>query len=251
MVMKFKDLEYKTFVLKSVDDIVKYDFIAQKSISYLDLNNSEYSRGNKFVNTHEGFRKAVHKERKVIYKFHLDFPVLKEKQLKKVEQFKRFTPALFLHVSEVHISDCTHSRFKLVSAIECAIEKSTDKLKTVRKYLKAMKTTGWCKLIYLFGLCTSFLDVLIEESDDSSLVVDFLQVCNPSFIPWFICKDTGYLQYILHHSHRMRLNYLPCDSVFDSPLKHSLCSGKLSNVMHILKYGDFGRKHRLEEDRDL
>lgn len=251
MVMKFKELEFNTFILTSVDDIVRHDFIAQKSISYLDLNNSDYSRGSKFVNTHEGFRKAVVKDRKIIYNFHLDLPISLEQQLEKVEQLDSITTSPSFHISKMSILEDYYPR-QFAALIVSGIKTLSEKLKVIREYLSAMKTTGCRELIFKFKMCFSFLNILIKDGVESNVLVEFINICGSLYSCLIVqCENTEFLQFVLFHSQKMRINFWPCASPCECVLNSSIHHGYLNNVPHILKYGKFGRKHPLTEDRDL
>ncbi|KAF8795936.1 hypothetical protein HNY73_000380 [Argiope bruennichi] len=243
----YTTLRYSSVELVDISNIVQCSFLFHKSISYLDLNLSEYARyrqlyrgtgsGHRyltwrnFINTEESCRNVLIPQRKLLYSLHLDIPHGREFSLRKGR-----TPHHFDYDSEsIFVVVCIKENFfnpLFFRIFEFAFEQTCDKLKLI----------GWLVNFESpelanppMRILNRFLTELYLKCTDSDLV----NKCSKKFhLIGSLCRQEQpkMLEYLLYHANKSAYNKKKCPSSKPSFIDMCISSSYLLNVGPYLKY---------------
>lgn len=127
----------------------------------------------------------------------------------------------------------------LMCRIAASIARSPDRLSKLRRLLRPMKMMGLCTLAFYCSQYRFFTRILLEECQDSELIVEFIEACGIFFLHWLIMdnKNKEIMDYVLYHAQKMNSEmYNPRRELF-CPTSKSLFSGKVQNAIPLIKYG--------------
>lgn len=127
----------------------------------------------------------------------------------------------------------------IMSSIEKSIARSPDRLSKLTRFLFPMKMMGLCTIAFYCRHYRLFTRILLEECQDSELIVEFTEACGIFFLHWLIMdnKNKEIVDYVLYHAQKMKLEmYNPRRELF-CPTSKSMFSGKVQNAIPLIKYG--------------
>ncbi|GFS54391.1 hypothetical protein NPIL_386091 [Nephila pilipes] len=216
----FQPLEFRVVKIERRIDVVRYSFLAQRSITYLDLNTCEYSKREKRIFTTEAFRNRIDNRRKTLYTFHLDLTKELDPGPPKAIKFDVVHTDLSKHV-------CTDDDFcfyfqkvqvscKNVYGQECdkqlknilleRIPKSQNKIEAALKYAKVLSSLK-CSCKFDQAL-TLFLKELFDDREHSALAVEFIKF-KESILSYLVVKGKqAELDWALFHATRLNYNLM-------------------------------------------
>ncbi|GFY73552.1 hypothetical protein TNIN_256421 [Trichonephila inaurata madagascariensis] len=216
----FQPLEFRVVKIERRIDIVRYSFLAQRSIQYLDLSTSEYSKREKRIFTLEAFRNRIDSRRRTLYDFHLDLTKDLDPGPPKSVKYDVVVTDISKHV-------CTDDDFcfyflriqiscKPVYGQECdkqlkkimleRIPKSQNKIEAALKYAKVLSSLH-CSCKFDKTL-TAFLRELFDDREHSALAIEFVKF-KESILSYLVIKGKqSELDWALYHSTRLKYNLM-------------------------------------------
>ncbi|KAF8766895.1 hypothetical protein HNY73_019915 [Argiope bruennichi] len=139
----YDEIEFETISLEVPRDVVVYSFIAQRSLTYLDLSACENTLRMKTPFTEEQCRKLMEPRRQILYTLHLDLPTNLEGSLRDVAPNADDTEECeTFHLGVIFVCECLYTR-DLQNFIIKPIVSAKNKMEKLRKYLKRKPNTRW------------------------------------------------------------------------------------------------------------
>ncbi|XP_055953032.1 uncharacterized protein LOC129988785 [Argiope bruennichi] len=244
----------RIIVLENASDIVRFSFIVQKSISYLDLKLCDklmvFNCLNKtcgccalkfssyFINTEEKCRKYFTSRRNLLYTLHLDLPKKREYSLKKVPKTYNYEMCEDIpHLAKI-IAICGFSDKLLSNFIQDFIRVNNQKLRILKWILK-MDFFDRSMLYYLeIETVNEFIHCFHPTITDPALFKNFIMQVD--IVEWIITyEDQEIVEFLLSHARHFGREDLRKDAMtFDATVDHCLINRFLKNIGPVLKYID-------------
>ncbi|CAL1295501.1 unnamed protein product [Larinioides sclopetarius] len=246
-----KTLDYRVVTLKTATDVVRFSFIAQNSISYLNLELCQYSTvsnylgtscyncalklSNSFINTEEKCRKFFTQSRRLLYTWHLDLPNGRECSLKNVPNsitYERdpWNP----HLAKI-VPTCGFDLSILSDLVEDFISINNDKLKILKWILKMSYSSLPLLYVLEIRIVNKFIDCFYPEITDSAIFKDFIM--HFDFTEWISTHEKPeILEYLLQYARYYGREDLEDDFPIDEVIDPCIFNRYFLNIGPILKY---------------
>ncbi|GBL77350.1 hypothetical protein AVEN_41773-1 [Araneus ventricosus] len=244
----YSTLRHSAVEIVDARNIVQCSFLLHKSITYLDLNLSEYGHyrlgryiimggGHRrltwrnFINTEDSCRKVLIPARRLLYTLHLDIPQGREFNLRNGPITRHYDyNSESIHV-DIRIKDIFfHSLF--FSILECAFVNGSDKLKLIRWLLDFAPPE-------LANLPNRILNHFLTEMHLECTDSIFVNKCLKKFhLIGSICRQEQpkILEYLLYHANKSAYSTKKCPSSKPSFIDMCISSLYLLNIGPYLKY---------------
>ncbi|GBM28291.1 hypothetical protein AVEN_233167-1 [Araneus ventricosus] len=221
MIRKYNESRSSYIIVNDTKDVVKYSFVLHKSVDHLDLNLCEYSSfkrktlmtkrvwdnqvfvENNFVCTEESCRKNLSRNRRLLYKLHLDVSEELESSLRNGSRSKydRYHSCGIL-LNEVSLSEGYHERL-LNQIITDLLRKTRQRVKLIRNILKIMKFIA-LPVMHVSEINRCF-KILRSNFADTKTVQEFsANVCLNDWKVYHLTAEN--VDFLLHHADRTIYN---------------------------------------------
>ncbi|GFQ66335.1 SOCS box domain-containing protein [Trichonephila clavata] len=195
-----KRIQYENVKLRSAVDVVRYSFIAHKSVTYLDLSVGEYGKLEKQCFTKDAYKNEVLSSRYVLYSYHLDVSRKLDDNISKIHKTLYDIRPTFKCFFLKKVSVVDESVYKLVnydkSLAKIAVQKSNNKIRTL------MKLIEFFSVDFFYANFIPYLELIIKEGH-SELVCQFLQI-SPHLMEriFVVPHNPALLDLVLYHTTR-------------------------------------------------